>query len=258
MDLLIGLAGRDHLAEEVHEVLTRMLGRCPALNLAGLNVRRRVERQRAVSLVLEPVPLDATRRERQHAVPVERLDGRLLVDVEDRGVARPVQVEADDVGRLRLEVRVVRHHVAGEPMGLQVCFAPDALHEILTHARAGGEAAAGPVRRPVRRRAARRGQHPGTHTCGQLPRRPPGIVAPQAVHVTLQRPPAPLRDGRARDVELRRSTGALPALHAEERFVSRRRRVRARPVGAALLSLYRVCDGSPRTETWADCFSAAA
>ena len=204
MDLLSGLAGRDHLAEEAHEVLACMPGRRLALNLAGLDVQRRVERQRAVSLVLEPVPLDATRRERQHAVPtVERLDGGFLVDAENRRVTRRVKVEADDVGRLRLEVRVVRGHVAGQPMRSQVCFAPDALHHVLAHAQVGGQAAAGPVRRPVRRRAARGGQHPGTHTGGQLPRRPPGIVARQAIHAALEKPPAPLRDDRARDLELR-------------------------------------------------------
>ena len=64
------------------------------------------------------------------------------------------------------------------------------------------EATARPVRRPVRRRAACGGQHPGAQPCRQLPRWPAPVTIRQTLHAVLQEPPAPLRDGRSRDVEL--------------------------------------------------------
>ena len=195
MNSLVVLAGRDHRAEDAPEVLTPMPGRRPALNLAGLDVQRSLERRRAVSLAVESVLLDANRREPQHPVAaVERLDGGFFVDAEHCRVTRQVEVEAAAVGRGRLEVRALRGHVTREPMGLPVGVAPDALHHVLSHAQVGREAAAGPVR-------PRGGcQQPATRTAGQLPRRAPGIVAPQAVRAPLQEPPAWLRDGRAGDV----------------------------------------------------------
>ena len=201
---LIVPAGRDHGAEEAHEVLTRMPGRRVALDLTDLDVQRSLEQRRAVSLAAEPLLLDAIRRERQHAIAaVARLDGGLLVDAEHCGVMGQVEVEAAAVGRGRLEVRVVRGYVTREPMGLQVGFAPDALHDVLADVQGGGRAAAGTVRRPDWRLPPSGRQHPATHTAGQLPGRAPGIVARQAVHAPLQEPPAAPRGGRARDVEHR-------------------------------------------------------
>ncbi len=204
MDLLVGCAGRHHFPEEAHEVQTRVPGRRLPLNLARLHVQRRVERQCAVPLVLESVALDPARRERQHPVPpVERLDGGLLVDAEHGGMAGRVQVETDDVGGLRLEVGVVRRHIAGQPVWPHVRLAPNPLYDVLVHAEVGREAAARPVGRPVGRRAACGGQQAGAQPHRQLPPRPAPVTVRQALHAVLQEPPTPLGDGRTRDVEPR-------------------------------------------------------
>ena len=56
-------------------------------DFTGLGIERSVQRQRAVPEVLEAVPLGAARRERQHRIlAVQRLDGRLLIDAEHRGM----------------------------------------------------------------------------------------------------------------------------------------------------------------------------
>ena len=56
-----------------------------AQHLAGLGVEGGVQRQRAVAVVLEAVPLGAPGRQRQHRIlAIQRLDGRLLIDAEHR------------------------------------------------------------------------------------------------------------------------------------------------------------------------------
>ena len=113
-----------------------------AQHLAGLGVEGRVQRQRAVAVVLEAMALGAPRRQRQHRIlAVQRLDRGLLVDAEHRRVLRRVQVQPDHVGRLGLEVRVVGGQVALQPMRLEAVLGPDARHR---HVR---------DRRRVRRRA---------------------------------------------------------------------------------------------------------
>ena len=63
-------------------------------DLARLRIERRVQRQRAVPVVLEPVAFSASGRERQQRInPVERLDRRLLVNAEDDGVLRRIELE---------------------------------------------------------------------------------------------------------------------------------------------------------------------
>lgn len=109
---------------------------------------RSVERQCAVRLVLGSVARDRAGRKRQRSVaPVVRLNGGLLVDAEHCGMTGRVQVETDDVSGLRLDVGVVRRHIAGQPVWPHVRLAPDPLYDVLVHAEMGRETAARPVRR---------------------------------------------------------------------------------------------------------------
>ena len=80
-----------------------------AQHLAGLRVERRVQRQRAVAVVLKAVPLGAPGRQRQHRIePVQGLDRRLLIHAKHRRMLRRIHIQPDDIGRLGLEVRIVR------------------------------------------------------------------------------------------------------------------------------------------------------
>ena len=58
-----------------------------------------------MSVIFEAMPFGPTRRQGQHGIlAIQGLDGRLLIDAKHRRMLRGVQVEADDVGCLRLEV----------------------------------------------------------------------------------------------------------------------------------------------------------
>ena len=80
----------------------------------------------------ESVSLGAAGRERQHGIEaVKRLNGRLLVNGEDRRVVRRIDVQADHLGGLRLEVRIVRLHVPLEPVRLEARALPRFRHEVV-------------------------------------------------------------------------------------------------------------------------------
>ena len=153
-------------------------------------------------------------------------------------------VTLDDVGRLRLEVGVVRRHVAGRPMRPQVRLAPDPLHDVLDHADVGGEATAGPVSRAVRRWALRGGQHENPHPRRQLPRRPAAVAVGRALHAVLHEPPAPLGDGRPRHVQLRLHRSCGDALGEEQHDLGALDQSRGQAVRAGdLLKVIGLCVG---------------
>ena len=76
---------------------------------------------------------------------VEGLDLGLLVDAQHDGLIRWVQVEADDVDQLLLEVRVVRELEGLDQMGFQAPSRPHPLHSGGAHALGLGHRAAAPV-----------------------------------------------------------------------------------------------------------------
>ena len=162
VDLPVRFATGDDLAEKVDEFSAGVARGGFALDRAGLGVQRRVQRQRAVALVLEAVPFGAAGGQRQHAVAaVKSLNRRLFVDREDRGVARRIQVQADDLGGFALEVGIVRSHVALEPMRLETGFLPNLVNHCFADAELGGEFAARPMSRTVARLASGRGENLG-------------------------------------------------------------------------------------------------
>src|SRR5437764_12831223 len=105
------------------------------------------ERQRAVPVVLEAVSLGASGRERQHRVEtVERLNGRFLVNGEDRRVVRRIDIQTDHVGGLRLEVGIVRLHVALEAVGLETRALPGLRDEGVINHQYASQSPCTPVR----------------------------------------------------------------------------------------------------------------
>ena len=155
---------RHDVAQKRHELLRGVPRRGLAEYVTCLRIERRVQRQRAVAVALEPVPFSPPRRQRQHrVVAVERLDRRLLVHAEHRRVRRRVQVQPDDVGRFLLEVRIV----------WRSCSAPTGaprLQAVLAHTRAtimcdtpsfAADRRVAPVRGAIGRRLARRGRQAG-------------------------------------------------------------------------------------------------
>jgi len=60
-----------------------------------------------------------------------------------------VQIQANDVGRLNLEVRIVRGHVAIQPVGLEAVLGPHARHHHVRNPQLRRQAACAPMCRTI-------------------------------------------------------------------------------------------------------------
>ena len=83
---------------------------------------------------------------------------------------RGVQIETDDIGRLRLEVRIVGGHIAVQPMWLEPMLGPDPGHPHMAYPELDAQLAAAPVSRPVGGRPSRGLQDAGFRLRGLRPR----------------------------------------------------------------------------------------
>ncbi len=150
------------------------------------------ERQRAVPVIFEAMPLGPPRRKRQHGIEaIERLNGGFLVDGKDRGVVRRIDVEANHVGGLPLEVGIVRLHVAFEPVRLKAGALPGFRHEVVMDLEYAPQFAGTPVRAAVRRRRLCLCQDPRFHGRRQDRRWLTAIPRPQALQPIGQEAAAP-------------------------------------------------------------------
>ena len=113
------------------------------------------QRGRAVPLVVMRHRARASRLHRQPGLgAVERLDLALLVNRQDNGVRRWIDIKADDVPQLGNELRVTRQLELPDPVGLKPVRPPDALYR----ADADADRLGHRRRRPMCRLVARRTQ----------------------------------------------------------------------------------------------------
>ena len=121
-------------------------------HLTGSRVERGIQRERAAADVFEPMPFGAAGGEGQcWKGAIEGLDRRLFVDAEDCRVLGRVHVEANHVGGLGLEIRVVGGHVAIKAMRLQTGTRPDPGHPHVADPEHLSQLAGTPVSAAIRR-----------------------------------------------------------------------------------------------------------
>ena len=78
------------------------------MHAPGLGVQRGIQRKRAMAIVLEAVTFGASGRKWQNRVePIQSLNRGLFIDAKHRGVLRRSQIQADNIGCLAFEVRIV-------------------------------------------------------------------------------------------------------------------------------------------------------
>src|ERR1700743_2614904 len=116
------------------------------MHATGGGFQRGVQGKRAVAVIFEAVALGAARRKRQDWIePIQSLNGSLLIDAENRCMLRRVQIQADDVSRLALEIRIVAGHVPLQTMRFHAGLFPDTMDSILADTQLYRQLAAAPV-----------------------------------------------------------------------------------------------------------------
>ena len=159
----VGLVGHE-IGQEGDKLGRGVAGSGLAQHRARFGVERGVQREGPVTDVLNAMAFGPPRRQRSHWVfAIERLNRGVLVHAEHGRVLRRMQRQADHIGRLGLEVRIVGGQVPFQPMGPQGVLGPDARHRHVGEApQRRRQLARGPRRRSVAREVVRR---PGQDVC---------------------------------------------------------------------------------------------
>src|SRR5215207_1213355 len=162
VDFLVGgLCGYDLLGK-ADKLLAGVAARSACDDLAAFGLEGGIEREGAVTEILEPMTLGPSRRKRQHRIEsVEGLDGALFVHAEDGGMGGRGQIESNDVGGFRFKSWIVGSHEVTQPMGLQPVAPPDASDAHVPEAEFACQTTAAPVSAPIIGAAPRPLQHFG-------------------------------------------------------------------------------------------------
>jgi len=197
MNLLPRRAQGYDFIQESKEITTGVPGRGFSVHPAGFGVQRGIERKRAMAVVLEPMTLGASRRQRQNGVePIQSLDRGLLVDAEDRGVLRRIQVQSENIGRFAFELGIVAGQVTLQAMGFQAGFFPDPMHGVFAHAQRRRQFAATPMRGTIARFLAGGRQNSGPQCRRQHHGLLAGMIGIEPIESGLKEALLPADDGR--------------------------------------------------------------
>ena len=139
-DVHVGAGVRlDGLLEKVEEVRPGAGGLALPEHLAGAHVQRGEQVRRAVPHVVVGAFLGRVERDREHGLgPIQGLDLGLLIDRQHHRPARWVEVEADHVGYLGGELRVLAELERAVPVRLQPGLPPQLRHVVVRDVHALG------------------------------------------------------------------------------------------------------------------------
>lgn len=198
----MNLLPRGLIGDEVRQEGDELLGGVPvgrlAKDFARLGSERSVQGESAVSVTFEAMPFSPPRRQRQHRIlAVKGLARCFLVHTKHGRMLGWIQIQPDNIGRLRLEVRVVGSHRALQAVGLDPMLRPHTGHPHMADPGLRGELAGAPVGRPIGRRPARGLQDVGFCPRGVPPGNLPAMATVQAGQPLIGKPPPPGRDKAA-------------------------------------------------------------
>ena len=140
-----GLRGH-HLGKKVDELGAGMALSRLAKDFSASGIKGRVKRKGSMAVILKTVSLGSAGRKGPHRIQaVQGLDCSLFVYAKDGGVIRRVQIEADNVGGLLLEVGILAEHVTAQPVRLKAMPSPHPRNGHVIGAKHSGQPATAPV-----------------------------------------------------------------------------------------------------------------
>ena len=162
-------------------------------HFTGLRIQRRKQGRRAVPLVVVRPPFDLPGLQRQQRLrAIERLNLRLLIHAEDRGMSGRMQIQPDDVPDLFDQQRIVRQFERLAPVRLQPERVPNPVDCHATQPDGPRHVSRTPVRRAPRRRLQCPDDHLLDLVIGNRPRRAGPRLVIQAVQALPDEAPSPL------------------------------------------------------------------
>src|SRR5438477_8715632 len=224
----------DDLREEGYKLCRGVTLSGFAQHFAGAGVESCIQRKCAMTVVLKAVTFGSPWRERQHRVfAIQRLNGRCLIDAEQRCMLRRIEVQANDVSGFGLELRIVGRHIALQSMRSKPVLGPYSGHR---HMRYCTEFTCKLTTRPVSRSIsglslARPSQNLSFHSLVDLVTCPPSMAAKQPRQPFGDKPAPPARDKSSVAVELvtdRHPLGSLGQQQNQSRSARLRRANRLR------------------------------
>ncbi len=140
-----GLRGH-HLGKKVVALRARMALSRLTKDFSASRIKSRVKRKSSMAVILKTVSLGSAGRKGQHRIQaVQGLDCSLFVYAKDGGVIRRVQIKADNVGGLLLEVAILAQHVTAQPVRLKAVPSPNPRNGHVIGAKRDGQPTAAPV-----------------------------------------------------------------------------------------------------------------
>src|SRR6185312_7691162 len=149
-----------------------------------------------MAVVLKAVPLGPPRGERQDRIEaIQSLDGGLLIHAENSCMLRRMQVQTNNVRGLLLEVRVIRSHIAIQPVGLEAVLAPHARDHHMRDTQVLGQLTGAPLCRAIRRLTLHRPfQNPSLQSWSERAGLLTGMATEKPRQTLLPKPLAPAID----------------------------------------------------------------
>jgi hypothetical protein len=166
VDLASEGLGSYNLGKKVDELRAGMALSRLAKDFSASGIKGRVKGKGAVAVILKAMSLGSARRKRQNRIQaVQGLDGSLFVHAKDSGMIRRVQIKADNVSGLLLEVGILAQHVTAQPVRLKAVPSPNPRDGHVIGAQRSGQPAAAPVGGSVLRATASPLQNAGLKFC---------------------------------------------------------------------------------------------
>jgi len=150
--LLLGQAGKQ-LFQKRDELCTSMTGSGVPDDFAAGGMQCRVERERAVTIVLKTVAFGPAWAQWQNRVEtVQGLDSALFVHTEDCGIERRLLIKTDDIESFFFKLRIVTCHIAPQSMGLDSSLGPNSRYSAVRNSQLPSQLAGSPMSRTIRGR----------------------------------------------------------------------------------------------------------
>jgi hypothetical protein len=166
VDLASDGLGRHYTVKKIDKLGAGMALSGLAKDFSTSGIKGSVKGKGSVAVILKTMSLGPAWRKRQNRIQtVQGLDSSLFVYAKDGGMIRRVEIKADNVGGLLLEVGIVTKHVTAQSVRLKAVASPNPRNGHVIGAELGGQSTAAPLGGSILRATTRPFQNSRLQLC---------------------------------------------------------------------------------------------